>query len=74
LNYPQQTSNINTVMKIKDLINELSQYNQDIEVKFSSTVECFRTVSGCQLEGEVQISENDGYVEVEISGEETFCD
>ena len=74
MNYPQQNSNINTVMKIKDLINELSQYNQDIEVKFSSIVECFRTVSGCQLEGNVQISENDGYVEVEISGEETFCD
>ena len=74
MNYPQQTSNIKTVMKIKDLINELSQYNQDIEVKFSSIVECFRTVSGCQLEGNVQISENDGYVEVEISGEETFCD
>lgn len=71
---PNETFNINTVMKIKDLINELSQYNQDTEVKFSSIVECFRSVSGCELEGNIQISEDDGYVKVEISGEETFCD
>ena len=61
-------------MTIKDLINELSQYNQDTEVKFSSIVECFRSVSGCELKGNIQISENNGYVKVEISGEETFCD
>jgi hypothetical protein len=61
-------------MNIQDLINKLSQYNPTTEVKFSSIVECFRSVSGCELEGKIQISENDGYVKVEISGEETFCD
>ncbi len=45
-------------MKIKDLIQQLNQYNPELDVYFSNTLECFRSTSGCSYEGNLDISLN----------------
>jgi hypothetical protein len=42
-------------MKIKDLIKELNQFNPETEVLFSNSIESFRSVTCCQLKGDLQI-------------------
>jgi hypothetical protein len=42
-------------MKIKDLIKELNQFNPETELLFSNSIECFRSVSCCQLVGDLQV-------------------
>jgi hypothetical protein len=44
-------------MKIKDLIKQLSEYNQECEVLFSNSIECFRSNSGCSFLSDIQIDE-----------------
>ena len=43
-------------MKVKDLIQQLSQYNPETEVYFSNSLDCFRSSSGCSYEGSLDIS------------------
>jgi hypothetical protein len=44
-------------MKIKDLIKELSECNQESDVLFSNSIECFRSMSVCSFRGSHQIEE-----------------
>jgi hypothetical protein len=45
-------------MKVKDLVQQLNQYNPELDVYFSNTLECFRSTSGCSYEGDLDISLN----------------
>ncbi len=46
---PPSTSILLSVMKIKDLINELSKFNPESTLLFSNNIECFHSMSGCSF-------------------------
>lgn len=62
-------------MKIKDLIKELSEFNPETTVVFSSVIECFHSVSGSSFVSDYQLHDftKKGYKE-EVMGMEFNSD
>jgi len=54
---PLTNLNIKTVMKIKDLIEELSKLNPESTLMFSNHIECFMSNSGCSFVADYQLNE-----------------
>ena len=52
---PQQLSILLSVMKIKDLINELNKFNPESTLLFSNNIECFHSMSGCSFLSDYQL-------------------
>jgi len=42
-------------MKVKDLIQKLSELNPESTLLFSSNIECFHSMSGCSFVGDYQL-------------------
>lgn len=60
-------------MKIKDLLKQFESFDGEMEVQFTSVIECHRSTSICE-NADVRISVEGNKVCVSVGGEETDSD